>query len=74
MGTYGGLGNRRQLVRVALTERGDGTWDVRIQFFDDDTEDRQGGFSCRAAARGWAETRVQRHFHQGVPGRLGPVA
>lgn len=73
MGTYGELGNRRQLVRVSLTETAFG-WDARVQYYDDDTEDRQGGFTSRAAAHDWAEAKVQRHFHLGVPGRLGPVA
>lgn len=65
------ISNRRRLYRVALTESGLGTWDVRIQYYDDNTEDRQGGFSCRALAHGWVETRVQRHFNLGVPGRIG---
>lgn len=66
-----GIGNRRQLVKVSLTQNGVGTWDCRLQYFDDETEDRQSGFSCRANAHGWAETRIQRHFNMGVPGRLG---
>lgn len=68
------INNRRRLYSVALTESGLGTWDVRIQYHDDDTEDRHGGFSCRALAHGWAETRVQRHFTWGVPGRMGAGA
>jgi hypothetical protein len=64
----------RRLVKVSLTTRGDGTWDVRIEYHDDDTEDRRGGFSCRALAHGWAEARLERHFRQGVPGRLGAGA
>lgn len=66
--------NRRQLVRVSLTQSGTGTWDCRLQYFDDESEDRQGGFSCRANAHGWAEARIQRHFNLGVPGRLGAGA
>lgn len=65
------IGNRRALVRVSLTENGLGTWDVRLWFFDDDSEDRQSGFACRATAHGWAEARIERHFRLGVPGRLG---
>ena len=61
---------RRALVKVSLTDDGHDRWACRIQYLDDDTEDRQGGFQCRAMAQGWAETRIQRHFNQGVPGRL----
>lgn len=74
MGTFRGIGNRRQLVKVSLTQNCLDTWDCRVQFFDDETEDRQSGFASRAAAHGWAETKIQRHFHLGVPGRLGGVA
>lgn len=63
-------GNRRALVRVSLMEQWDG-WSARICYLDDDTEDRQSGFSCRAAAHGWVEARIERHFRLGVPGRLG---
>jgi hypothetical protein len=63
-------GNRRQLVRVSLTQDGHDQWECRVQFFDDDTEDRRSGFACRATAHGWAEARIQRHFNLGVPGRL----
>ena len=64
----------RGLYRSCLTPRGDGTWDVRIEYLDDNTEDRQGGFRNRADAHGWVQTRTIRHFRLGVPGRLGPGA
>lgn len=70
METFGEISNRRRLVRVSLTGGGRDTWDVRLQYFDDSTEDRQGGFANRALAHGWAEARIQRHFNLGVPGRL----
>jgi len=65
---------RRIMSRVSLVPEAGGTWSVRIVYFDDDTEDRQGGFTCRASAHGWAEARLQRHFNLGVPGRLGAGA
>ena len=71
MGTFGNTTSRRRLSKVTLTQDGFGNWEVRVEYFDDDTEDRQGGFACRAAAHGWAQTRLERHFRLGVPGRLG---
>ena len=68
------IDNRRRLSKVSLTQNGTGTWDCRVQYYDDQTEDRQAGFACRALAHGWAEARLQRHFNLGVPGRLGPGA
>ena len=65
------IGSRRRLSKVSMTQNAVGTWDVRLQYFDDDTEDRQAGFTSRALAHGWVEARLQRHFGLGVPGRLG---
>lgn len=71
---YGDFGNKRLMVKETLTQDAWGNWECRIQFFDDDTEDRQSGFGSRAAAHGWAQVRIDRHFRLGVPGRLaGPV-
>ena len=64
----------RQLAKISLSPGAFNTWDVRIEYHDDNTEDRQSGFRCRAAAHGWAQTRLDRHFRLGVPGRLGPGA
>lgn len=71
MGTYGEFGNRRNLYKVSLTSGVGDTWDVRIQYWDDGTEDRSSGFLTRALAHGWAESKIYRHFSFGVPGRLG---
>lgn len=60
---------RRRLVRVSMTQDGEDGWECRLHYYDDDTDDRRGGFTCRANAHGWAEARIQRHFGFGVPGR-----
>jgi hypothetical protein len=62
--------NRRNLYKVSLTQGHGDSWDVRIQYWDDGTEDGQSGFTSRAFAHGWAESKIYRHFSLGVPGRL----
>lgn len=62
----------RHPARISLTPGPFDTWEVRIEYRDDDSEDRQSGFRCRAEAHGWAQTRLDRHYRLGMPGRLGP--